>query len=448
MKLTVHNLYTGEASEYRGPCPEVLRQLHSDFKHLSSLPLEEALQKLNRSQNYHASFEVEYPKYEQTLTKSLYRPEEDLQEYIPMAKKMSGLDPVSHPAYRAAQFLSGQKQASHEDARRGLLAADGNYFRGAAITYHLADNEDTVKAIRSVMNLTKLNKAESPVQPEPAIYGLLEKDAPLAAKAKKAFMRGSVKEANLGGKHSKGSLLLRDDEGLVWLLKPGSGRNSPAEGVQEEGASQTRREAAFYDIAKELGLENYVPFCGVVSVDSHEFAMMKMLPLDWDNLQEKYLNNPNQAHKVLLPYLNSGEATRWAVLDGITGNPDRHGQNIMVSKDDTSVALIDHGSAFAGPSFSPMKDHNSFIPYYLRTKVGPAFNSLSKERKLLSMPHVSTDVNAQLKEWLNSIDIEKLKHICVSYRIDPMPLLQRLARIRHAAQTTPVANAVNLFWLS
>lgn len=451
MKLAVHNLYTGETHRYRGKHAEVLRQLHSDFKHLSRSSLDDAIHKLNRSQNYHAELEIEYPQYNQSqpLVKSATLVEEDLSEYIPMAKKMSGLDPASHPAYKAAQFLAGAKPASHESARYGLLMADGDYFRGAAITYGLPDDKESVKAIRSIIALTKLSKNEEESLPEGReVYALLEKDAPLAEKTKQAFARGSIKLAHLGGKHSKGSILLRDEEGYVWLLKPGSGSNSPAEGVQEEGASQTRREVAFYDVAKALDLDQYVPYAGVVSIDAHEYAMMKLLPLDWTNLQEKYINEPNKAHQVLKPYIDAGIATKWGVLDAITGNPDRHGQNIMVSKDDTEVALIDHGSAFAGPSFSPAKDRNSFIPYYLRTGAGPAFKSMSMEKKLYSMPHVSTDVNEQLKTWLHDIDVHKIKHILQTYHINPMSLLQRLARIRHAAQTTTVANAVNLFWLT
>lgn len=451
MKLKVHDLYTGEIYEYRGSYGDVLRQLHSDFRRLSDLSLEEAVRTLNRSQNYHAEYEIEYPQFEQTLTKSQGRfgETEDLKEYVPMAKKMSGLDPVSHPAYKAAQFLAGAKEAPHETARHGLLMADGDYYRGAALSYGLPDDKESVKAIRSVIALTELNKKEDGPLPEgKEIYSLLEKDAPLAEKAKYAFANGSLKLANLGGKHSKGSILMRDNEGYVWLLKPGSGRNSPAEGVQEEGASQTRREAAFYDVAKELGLDRYVPYTGTVSIDAHEYAMMKLLPLDWTNLQEKYINEPNKAHQVLLPYIKTGVATKWGVLDGITGNPDRHGQNIMVSSDDMEVALIDHGSAFAGPSFSPAKDHNSFIPYYLRTGAGPSFRSLPMERKLYSMPHVGKEINDELKLWLNDINVDKLKYVLQVYGIDPLPALQRLARIRHSAQTTTVANAVNLFWLT
>ena len=46
----------------------------------------------------------------------------------------------------------------------------------------------------------------------------------------------------------------------------------------------------------------------------------------------------------------------------VAGSPDSHGSNLLVGPaPEHYVALIDHGSAFAGPDFNPGRDKNSFV---------------------------------------------------------------------------------------
>ena len=262
-------------------------------------------------------------------------------------------------------------------------------------------------------------------------------------------MLGNVKVAHLDGKHSKGSLIAKDHQTQnIYLLKPGSGGQSPAAGAQEQPASQSRREAAFWHVADQWQLGGTIPRADLVLIDGKEYAAIRMLPFSYRNLEKKAVKDPALAPRALAMYRDKGFLHKWAILDAVLGNPDRHGQNMMISADDQVVALIDHGSAFAGDSFDPAFDRNSFVPYYLRVWGGPKFNRLPVKDKLARMPSVSQPVREELRTWLNGIHADQLEMTLLRFGIDPRASVARLAKLKATASSMPIDQAVNRFWVT
>jgi hypothetical protein len=97
----------------------------------------------------------------------------------------------------------------------------------------------------------------------------------------------------------------------------------------------------------------------------------------------------------------------------------------MVNPDGV-VALIDHGSAFAGVSYRPATDKNSFIPAYLRAWGPSNFATLLPAERLKKMPRLNYSRDKELRRWLESIDSGRLASVIQHYGIDPMPALTRL----------------------
>jgi hypothetical protein len=252
-----------------------------------------------------------------------------------------------------------------------------------------------------------------------------------AEEVRRAFEAGTVHIAKLNGKHSGGTMIGKDPETHhLYLLKPGSGDNSPAAGVHEEDASQSRREAAFWHTADFLGLGEYMPRADLLYIDGREVAAIRMLPLTFKNLGTALKQNPSLMPHCMRPYLVSGILHKWAVMDYILGNPDRHSQNIMIDQDGRTLRLIDHGSAMAGRSFDPAHDENSFIPYYLRAWTGMKFNQLDEGQKLRQMPTAGIDGEKALARWLRDIDPQRLAAKLQSYGIDPEPMVERLEYLK------------------
>jgi len=248
-----------------------------------------------------------------------------------------------------------------------------------------------------------------------------------------AWVRGEVEPIKLGGKHSSGSMLARDEDGFLFLVKPGSGKQSPAAGARQESASQSAREAAFSQVAWALGIEQ-VPPADLVFVDGKPTAVLQMVGLDFRGLHRAQSQDKNLAVKALEPYRQSGELHAWALLDYVFGNTDRHGQNILVGPaPKNEIALIDHGSAFAGPDFDPGHDRNSFVPYYLRAW-SRNWNRLSTAEKLAAMPTCNGEADHALREWVEDVASrqDEIRDILLRYGINPEPSLNRLRDISDA----------------
>jgi len=281
------------------------------------------------------------------------------------------------------------------------------------------------------------------------VQNVLPEGQTTAEAVKRAFEANQVEEVQLGGKHSKGTMVAEDPDGAHFLLKPGSGKLSPAAGVREEVATQARRECAFWHVARNWGLGQFIPRADLISLNGKEIAALHRLPWDWQNLDKLAKKDPQAPVKALEPYLKNGDLHKWAVIDAVLGQTDRHGANIMVSPDEDGckIALIDQGSALAGPSFAPGTDPKSFIPYYLRVWRAKDWKDMDLEQKLKAMPEVHGDNEEHLRQWALGLRTEDLESILVRYGVTPQASLARLAQFKQMALAPDFCVAINRWWL-
>lgn len=227
-------------------------------------------------------------------------------------------------------------------------------------------------------------------------------------------------------------------------MRNGNSDPGPQAGVREERASQSRREAAFYHVAEAWGLGHCMPEAQLLLIEGKEYAAIKLLPWSYETMDKVKEKDPGLPRSVLLPYLRSGALHRWAVLDYVLGNPDRHANNLMVR--DGDVKLIDHGSAMAGADFDPAHDQNSFVPFYLRAWATSKFNAMDDEGKLKVMPRLVRQTEDGLRHWLDSLQAQDLDRILYRYGVNPEPAKARLARLKTMATSEPADLAVNKAW--
>ncbi len=235
------------------------------------------------------------------------------------------------------------------------------------------------------------------------------------------------------GKYSKGSKIAKDpDLGMLWLLKPASKKLSPAMGVREENANTAQREAAAYQIACVLGLNNVVPRTYLIKINSQSVSAMPFLPSDFISMNKARKDEPTRVQEALNRYWRNGELFKFAVFDLLIGNPDRHCGNLLFEPDTLSVALIDHGAAFAGESFSPGLDLSSFTPYYLRYNYNGKFKSLEPQEKFNQMPILDSEADIKLARWIEGISELEIMSILDRYSINNLPVLRRLRALKAA----------------
>ena len=342
----------------------------------------------------------------------------------------------------AACFLA-RKRFDPEKFQQGL-AVYGDEVRAALHAVDLSDSEKNMRALEGVVALQggkgqALSKAEAP-QPI-SIHSIQpgNEDGVDASEAIERAVRGNtIVPLKLNGKHSKGAMAARDPRsGRVWLLKPPGGKQSPAAGARDGEMSQPRREAAFWHIADELHLGGVVPKADLLILNAQEWAAIKLLGRDWKSLDERNREKQYKGREVLGPYLANGQLHRWAILDWVLGNTDSHGQNLLVNEGG-SVALIDHGAAFAGERFDPAHDTKSFIPFYLRVWAPEAdFKKLLPEQRIKHMPRLSRYEDDVLRRWLvEDFTPEMVERVARKYGTDEKVLqavLARLHELRSAA---------------
>lgn len=315
----------------------------------------------------------------------------------------------------AAEFLSGMPLDMAAFASAYLET--GDEVQAAIQAAKLPEGSE--EAIQAVIDLQELNKSDTQYH----VVGLTPTSKDMALEIQNAIDEGKIETIKLGGKHSKGSLLV-EGEDHFYLLKSGSGKLSPAAGIRDEKASASKREAAFYRVARSWGIKE-LPRTELISVNGREFAAIQMLGVDWQNLARASKDNPTLPQKVLKPYLESGQLFKWAVLDAVLGSADRHSNNIMVSGKG-EVALIDHGTTFSAESFNP-SEKNSFIPGYLRAfSLGKKWHAMTSEEKFKAMPKLPEEKDRELAAWIQSIDPKDLQATIAAYGINPGPSLKRL----------------------
>lgn len=386
------------------------------------------------------------PTAQQSLIKSwlMHKGEPDMDYNV--YEDMLGLTPRSETYLAAAKFMA-TKEPDEAVFRRSLIS-DHDLNDAALLSVGLEITEENRAGLAAVIKLQGhgLKKADQTHE----IMALMPDGVEVAEGVRRGFGASTEQELHLGGRHSAGSMMVRDpDSGQMYLLKPGSNGQSPAAGAKEERANQSRREAAFWHIAEAWGLNQRVPRADLLLIDGKEVAVLHLLPFDWKNLEKLKFKDVGLPHKALEKYRQNGELHKWAIMDFVCGNPDRHGQNLMVGsqKEGYPVALIDHGSAFAGSQFDPAHDKNSFIPYYLRAWRAEGWNKLTPEERLRSMPVISGDTEKQLRDWFHGINAAELEQVLHRYGIDPQPSVDRLARVKALLAEENLSEAVNRLWL-
>jgi hypothetical protein len=351
----------------------------------------------------------------------------------------------------AAKFVSGRSEVPVDRIRNAFVQFEGDLEAGALWAVGLKDTPQNRDALKAVAKMADFTKFESGVESPKSILPSDDCSRDTADEVKNAFNNGSVKSIKLNGKHSKGALIARDPRTMhVWLLKPGSGAISPAAGVSEESASQSAREAAFSHVARDWKLGNITVKAEMLKVDGSEWAALAMLPYNYQNADKWKTADYGFLIRTMEKYRMEGFLHKAAVLDYILGNPDRHAQNVMVSKEGQMV-LIDHGSAFAGDSFNPDADTKSFVPFYLRYNTRE-FNKMDYGQKLNIMPRLPMVLWDDFKKWFSQIDPDKLRHTLEVFGINPLPSMNRYNVIKQTIQAEspefPVDVRINRLWLS
>jgi hypothetical protein len=342
-----------------------------------------------------------------------------------LAADMLGHRPLASAAFAAASFLVGGGEPAADAVRAALLRHGGDLEAAALASYGLEVTDENRRAIRGV---GRLSKAEYEGAAIGRAFPLLPEAKAAADHVNAAAADGGVRAVQLGGRHSGGAMVASHDRHTV-LIKPGSGKQSPAAGAREESASQSRREVAFYRVAEAVGLGEYVPRADLISVDGREAAAIEMLDPTWKNASKVAEEHRARLLAALDRYRQHGVLHRWAALDFLAGNPDRHDQNVMVSSAG-EFRLIDHGSALAGPDFDPAHDSCSFVPWYLRAWAGKDWAQLKPDERLAKMPVTGADLDAELLEWLRSIDGARVSSILAECGVSPGPTQGRLTLLR------------------
>jgi hypothetical protein len=324
----------------------------------------------------------------------------------------------------AGEFLAGHP-CTDKEMRQALLQEDGDPIMAAIVAHGLPIT--CVEDMKAVLE-TALNKSEEEAVRFKDVTATTTSAKMYAEAVKKASDAGEIRHVALGrGKHNHGMLMAKDPEThRAYILKPGSGKQNPILGETESGSSQSQREAAFFAIAQSWGLGEDMPEAHLLLIDGNEYACMRMLPRVFKNFNDLKQQDPDLPRRLLALY-NDGTLHKWATMDYVLGNPDRHSGNLMASGD--KVKLIDHGSSFAGDKFAPAKDGMSFVPYYLRPGT-EVFNKLSTEDKLRKLPRLNPQNEVKFRKWLLDLSVQTLGNIMTQYGIDSSPERDRLERLQ------------------
>lgn len=445
MQVSVTNVYTDHKRVFNGLPHEILIDLNEVYGsrlRFSHDTLDSVLEDLSRQQ----ALIVEVNHH--TLNKSETNLGDDFDVNSRIVQDMHGSRARLERTFEAARFLVGGTEPSLESIRRILWDEDGDAVRAALRAFGMEDTPENRMSLDAVGDLASLQKAESAVAPtafvEAGVAGAEETAAAITRAAKDQKIVG----VQLGGKHSKGSMVARDPEtNKTYLMKPGSAQQSPALGARQDPSSQSEREACFWAMAHLWGMGNDLPVCHLILVDGRQYACMELLALDYRPLEDIQKKSPSKLVEVLEKYRHKGQLHRWAIMDAILGNPDRHLGNLMC-RGDGDLKLIDHGSAFAGASFDPAHDRNSFVPCYLRYGAprDVNFNSLNQKEKTRYMATVSTDVDQGVEEWLRGVTAAQLETVLPRFGVNPRACVDRLARIRNMASNSSAATAIVKFW--
>jgi hypothetical protein len=348
----------------------------------------------------------------------------------------------------AVEFLSGV-QVDDVTVRQAILAHDGDEKKAMLLAHNLQPTKSNLEALEAVL-MASFEKSEGDDAPHIVQFKTIEPFNASAQSFAKIVQRAN-NVANIQtihfqrGKHSAGTLIAKDPEThCALILKPGAGKQNPALGEKQNAASQGCREAAFYALAAACGLAEFLPECHLLIIDGIEYATMKFLHNAWQDGNTLKALDPNAARTILAPYLNNGMVHKWAVMDYVLGNPDRHSGNVMFCGN--QVRLIDHGSALAGIDFQPPIDKHSFVPYYLRVFCPAGFGQLAADQKFKILPRVSEEIQSELVRFINMLHENIISALLLQYNIDPAPEVARLELLKFAVGIQPADLAINGVW--
>ena len=428
--VVVANNESGSRREFMGPDEEVVRQLLLAYptlaaSHPTGTPAE-LVAELNRHQVYTAAQVDGLPPF-----KDLDRP------YLSQA----GRNTAYAQALEAAKFLGGGPSRPDDIAeRQAYLEADGDPVAAALAAYRL--DPSLAEALQAVMAWAPLDKAEPPTLDVAKVEPFAQEGTDFAAAVGRAFAAKGVRPAHFNGVHSSGTLLATDPKDhRTYILKAGQGGEGvPA--VAEVRTTEPRREAISWSVLQAYGYSKAAPECHLVLADGRELAAIAMLPTDFQGLDQFQQHDPARARRLLK--LHWLDLHRWATLDFILGNADRHSGNLMVRDD--QVQLIDWGSALAGPDFSPGIDNRTFTPCYLRIFAPSDWSQLPPLKKAETLPRLNSQDESSLRNWVLSLGAEPLSVILPKYGVDPAPELGRLAKLQSLCQTLPADLALNQLW--
>lgn len=365
-----------------------------------------------------------------------------------VALLQAGASGLHEPLMRAAAFLA--HQAPDDERFRVALALDLEPEEAALKAVGLEPTAENLHALRAILSIQAQENRPSLRKALGEEHTVLGEDKPLAALIQECMNKDDVDDVKLQGKHTGGTRIVTDrDHDRRFLLKPGSGPLSPAAGVAEETASQSKREVSYWEIGSAWGLGELMPSAALLTIDGIETAVMPLLPANWENL-DKLKASPHALHEALGPLLLDGRVHRMAILDYVLGNADSHGSNVMVGPKSEGYPMrwIDHGSTFAGFAFDPGHDTKSFIPFTLRAGAGRGWKTMNSQQRLHAMPSLQLGEDDNLRTWVQGLDDQKLVEICSKYGIRAEPSLHRLDAVKRAAtQASSLSHAVNEMWL-
>lgn len=450
MKVVVTQVYAGRTRMFEGTDEQVRKDLYEAygsamlrFRVPPEAPLADVVEAIDGQQAY--SVQVQHEAMKKSEGNLLEAGMDGASEIV---QYMLGFQPQLEATFAAARFLSGGAEVPLDQVRRVLWEEDGDLVRAALRSYNLSDTDENREALKAVRGLGGLAKNDSTPPLSSAVHvepGTSEA-APEAEAVTRSARAGNVSHVSLGGKHSKGMMLARDPgTEHLYLLKPGSGGQSPAAGARQDQSTQSQREAAFWAVASFWGLKDNLPKAELLVIDGKQYACMRLLPFEYKPLEKLRDQSPSVPARRLEPYRHRGLLHRWAVLDFVLGNPDRHAGNVM-SSPSGDVKLIDHGSAFAGAGFDPAYDKNSFVPYYLRygAPANVSFNTLPMEEKLRYLVSAPAEVRPELAKWVNGLHSGDLENILPRFGIDPRSAIERLSRVRSIQGS--VDEGINALW--
>lgn len=419
--------------------PEVRDEYHNNAGHTSEqkLEIQSKLKQAHKIVNKAAKM-ADKKWLNRVLHKSMYEDLSKSEEWdLSDQEKESIYDNLrvyrenDYPEFKAAKFISSGYEPSQEEMNDALGNNEGDYESAALQAYKIPHTEENIKTLREIVSLNSLNKSDIEVAAIPRVVKAVFPDGEwLAEIVRQGFYTRNIKPIGLSGQHSSGTAVVKDlNTDQVYLLKPGSGNLSNALGVKEEQADSSTREVVFSKIANLSGLGMYVAPAELLLMDNNKVAGVNFFGKDYRSLGKLRHDKELDLMPIFNKYLQSGILYKWAVLDYILGQTDRHANNMMMNRNG-DVKLIDAGSAFAGPSFSPATDPKSFIPFYLRVFCQRDFKTLTPTEREEIMPKISKEADVALAHWIDNLPEGNMVKLMSEYGINPDPSISRLKTIK------------------